>query len=55
MNMNMFVVREVEYGGDVDGTGPERWAGTAVAWFDTEEEAQSFADNHWAECEVREE
>ena len=53
--MTTFVVREVEYGGDVDGTGPGRWAGTAVAWFDTEEEAQSFAYNHWAECEVVEE
>lgn len=50
-----FVVREVEWGGDVDGSGPERWAGTAVAWFDTEDEALKFVDTHWAECEVVEE
>ncbi len=53
--MTQFVVREVEYGGDVDGTGPERWAGTAVAWFDTEEEAWAFVDKHFAECEIVEE
>jgi hypothetical protein len=53
--MATFVVREVEYGGDVDGTGPERWAGTAVAWFDSREQAEEFADNHYAECEVVEE
>jgi len=53
--MTQFVVREVEYGGDVDGTGPERWAGTAVAWFDTEEEAWAFAANHYADCDVFEE
>lgn len=53
--MTKFVVREVEWGGDVDGTGPERWLGTAVAWFDTEDEASAFADQHFAECEVCEE
>jgi hypothetical protein len=53
--MTQFVVREVEYGGDVDGTGPERWAGTAVAWFNTQAEAEQFADNYFAECEIVEE
>ncbi len=53
--MTQFVVREVEYGGDVDGTGPERWLGSAVAWFDTAEKALEFADNYFAECEVVEE
>jgi hypothetical protein len=53
--MTQFVVREVEWGGDVDGTGPERWAGTAVAQFETEDEANAFADQHWKECEVCEE
>ncbi len=53
--MPQFVVREVEYGGDVDGTGPERWLGTAVAWFDTQEQAETFADTHYTECEVVEE
>jgi len=37
------------------GLGPERWAGTAVAWFNTQAEAEQFADNHFAECEVVEE
>ena len=53
--MIQFVVREVEYGGDVDGTGPERWAGKAVAWFDTQEAADAFVDNAHFECEVVEE
>ena len=50
-----FVVREVEYGGDVDGTGPERWLGRAVACFDTEDEALDFVDNHYEICEIVEE
>ena len=29
--MTQFVVREIEWGGDVDGTGPERWLSRAVA------------------------
>jgi hypothetical protein len=55
LEMTQFVVREIEYGGDVDGTGSERWLGTAVAWFDTTEKALEFADNYFAECEVVEE
>jgi hypothetical protein len=50
-----FVVREVEFGGDVDGTGPERWLGRAVGCFDTEDEALDFVDNHYEICEVQEE
>lgn len=53
--MTQFVVREVEWGGDVDGTGPERWLGRAVGSFDTEDEAYAFVDQHWVECEVSEE
>ena len=53
--MAKFVVREVEWGGDVDGTGPERWMGRAMGCFDTEDEASAFVDQHFAECEVCEE
>ena len=53
--MTKFVVREVVYGGDVDGTGPERWAGTVVAEFDTIEDAEAWAYDHYAECVVEEE
>lgn len=53
--MTQFVVREVERGGDVDGTGPERWLGGELARFDTEDEALDFVDSHWLECEVVEE
>ena len=53
--MTQFVVREIEYGGDVDGTGPERWAGTAWASFDTREEAEQYVDNARFECEIVEE
>ena len=53
--MTQFVVREVEWGGDVDGTGPERWLGRALGCFDTEAEAVDFIDTQWTECEVVEE
>ena len=53
--MTQFVVREVEWGGDVDGTGPERWLGREVGCFDTLDEAIDFADAQWNECEVCEE
>lgn len=53
--MTKFVVREVEWGGDVDGTGPERWLGREVGCFDTLDEAIDFADAQWNECEVCEE
>ena len=55
VEMTQFVVREVEWGGDVDGTGPERWLGRALGCFDTEDEALDFASTHWTECEVCEE
>lgn len=53
--MTQFVVREVEWGGDVDGTGPERWLGRVMGSFDTAAEALDFIDNQWCECEVSEE
>lgn len=53
--MTQFVVREVEWGGDVDGTGPERWLGQALGSFDTEDEALDFVDTQCTECEVVEE
>jgi hypothetical protein len=52
---DMFVVREVEWGGDVDGTGPERWLGRVMGCFDTEAEALDFVDTQWTDCEVVEE
>jgi hypothetical protein len=54
-DMIKFFVREVVYGGDVDGTGPERWAGAVVAEFDTHEEAEAWAYDHYAECVIIEE
>lgn len=53
--MSKFVVYEVEYGGDVDGTGPERWNGACVAVCDTMEEAEAFVDCHHEECDIFEE
>jgi len=53
--MIQFVVREVEWGGDVDGTGPERWLGRELGRFDTEDEALDFVDDSWTVCEVVEE
>ena len=53
--MVKFVVREVEWGGDVDGTGPERWLGREMGRFDTEDEALDFVDTQWTNCEVVEE
>ena len=50
--MIKFVVYQVEWGGDVDGTGPERWIGQELARFDTENEALDFADNHHELCEI---
>lgn len=49
--MTQFVVREVEWGSDVDGAGPERWLGLELARFDTKDEAHAFAYTHWCECE----
>ena len=50
--MTKFVVYQVEWGGDVDGTGPERWIGQELARFDTENEALDFVDNHHELCEI---
>lgn len=48
----MFVVYQVEFGGDVDGTGPERWLGRQLGQFNTEDEALDFADDQVEICEV---
>jgi hypothetical protein len=48
----MFVVYQVEWGSDVDGTGPERWLGQELGRFATEDEALDFVDNHYEICEV---
>lgn len=47
-----FVVYQVEWGSDVDGTGPERWRGMEVGRFDTEAEADAFVDQQFDFCEV---
>ena len=53
--MKKFVVYEVEYGGDVDGTGPERWHGACVAVCDTMEEAEVVVYRQNTECDIFEE
>jgi hypothetical protein len=53
--MSKFVVYEVVYGGDVDGTGPERWHGTCVAVCDTMDEACDVVYSSNVECEIFEE
>ncbi len=53
--MTKFVVYQVEFGGDVDGTGPERWLGMELGRFNTEDEALNFVDNQNEYCEVVEE
>lgn len=50
--MTKFVVYQVEYGGDVDGTGPERWLGQELGRFDSEDEALDFVDNQNETCEI---
>ena len=50
-----YVVYQVEWGADVDGTGPERWRGMELGRFDTETEAEAFADNYYDYCEIEEE
>ena len=47
-----FVVYQVEFGGDVDGTGPERWRSQELGRFDTEDEALDFVDDQNEICEV---
>lgn len=53
--MTTFVVYQVELGGDVDGTGPERWLGQELGRFATEDEALNFVDAQNETCEVAEE
>ena len=53
--MTQFVVYQVEFGGDVDGTGPERWRGMELGRFDTEDEAYTFMDQQNDYCEVEQE
>ena len=50
--MAKFVVYQVEFGGDVDGTGPERWRGMELGRFDSEAEADTFVDQSNEYCEV---
>jgi hypothetical protein len=50
--MVQFVVYQVEFGGDVDGTGPERWLGMELGRFSTEDEALDFVDDQNEICEV---
>jgi hypothetical protein len=54
--MIKYVVREVEFGGDVDGTGPERWLGMMLQVCDTREEAEAYIERciHWAEVSEEE-
>jgi hypothetical protein len=53
--MVKYVVYQVEFGGDVDGTGPERWIGMELARFDSQDEALDFVDDQCEICEVIEE
>jgi hypothetical protein len=52
--MKQYVVYQVNYGGDIDGTGPERWQ-EEIGRFDTEDEALAFVASHCMDCEVVEE
>lgn len=47
-----YVVYQIVFGGDVDGTGPERWRGQEFARFDTEKEAWDYADTCNDYCEI---
>ena len=46
------VVYQMEFGGDIDGTGPERWCGRELGRFDTESEAWAFVDQQNENCEI---
>lgn len=46
------VVYQVEWGADVDGTGPERWLGMELGRFATEAEAWEFVDRQVEYCEI---
>jgi len=50
--MAKYVVYQVLFGADIDGTGPERWRGMELGRFATEEEADSFMDRYHDYCEV---
>lgn len=50
--MKKYVVYQVEFGGDVDGTGPERWRGMELGRFDTEAEADTCVDRSYDYCEI---
>jgi hypothetical protein len=52
MDQPVYVVRQVEWGGDVDGTGPERWLGQVLGRFTTEQEAWAFVDSCSEYCEI---
>ena len=47
-----YVVYEMHFGGDVDGTGPERCRGMELGRFDTEKDAWAFVDNCVDYCEI---
>lgn len=53
--MTQYVVYQVEFGGDVDGTGLERWRGGELARFDTEADAEDFVGRYNDYCEIEEE
>jgi hypothetical protein len=46
------VVYEMAFGGDIDGTGPERWCVRELGRFDTESEAWAFVDQQNEYCEI---
>jgi len=47
-----YIVYQMEWGGDVDGTGPERWRGMELGRFNTEDEAWKFVDQANEYCEI---
>lgn len=47
-----YIVYQMEWGGDVDGTGPERWRGMELGRFNTEDEAWQFVDQANEYCEI---
>lgn len=54
--MKQYVIYQVQYSGDIDDIGPERWQ-EEIGRFNTEDEALAFAfvATHWTDCEVVEE
>ena len=53
VKMKQYVVYKVQYGGDIDGTCPERWQ-EEIGRFDTKDQALAFAfvATYWTDCEV---